>query len=249
MPHSPLANPAHGISSSLVANLDFSLIPLLFLLLTIALFYANQALYRRHPTIWLTPAIVTSAILIAVVELSGTPFSQYFGDTRWLSWLLGPATVAFALPIYQYRELVKKHWLALGLGSCAGIAASLASSLLLGRLLGLDASTAHSLLARSVSTPFALEVTRHLGGSTQLTGVFVVITGLFGILLGQVLLALLPLRMRIARGAPFGAAAHGFGMSAARQIGPQEGAVASLTMIFSGILMVLLAPLLGHLLA
>jgi putative effector of murein hydrolase len=222
---------------------------LFFLLLTVGLFYAGQAVHRRWSYIWLTPAITTSAILIAVVELSSTPFSQYFGDTRWLAWLLGPATVAFALPIYQYRELVKRHWLALGLGSCAGIAASLGSTLLLDRLLGLHGSMAQSLLARSVSTPFALEATRHLGGSAQLTGVFVIITGLFGILLGQTLLALLPLRMRIARGAPFGAAAHGFGLSAARQIGRQEGAVASLTMIFSGILMVLLAPLLGHLLS
>jgi len=223
--------------------------PLFFLLLTVGLFYASQAVHQRWSYPWLTPAITTSAILIAVVELSSTPFSQYFGDTRWLAWLLGPATVAFALPIYQYRELVKRHWLALGLGSCAGIAASLGSTLLLDRLLGLHGSMAQSLLARSVSTPFALEATRHLGGSAQLTGVFVIITGLFGILLGQTLLALLPLRMRIARGAPFGAAAHGFGLSAARRIGRQEGAVASLTMIFSGILMVLLAPLLGHLLS
>ncbi|MYN15536.1 LrgB family protein [Rugamonas sp. FT107W] len=219
--------------------------PLLFLLLTLGLFYANQALYRRYRYFWLTPAITTSAILIAVVELSSTPFSQYFGDTRWLPWLLGPATVAFALPIYQYRDLVKQHWLALGLGSCAGIAASVGSTQLLDRLLGLHGSMAQSLLARSVSTPFALEATRHLGGSAQLTGIFVIITGLFGILLGQALLGLMPLRMRIARGAPFGAAAHGFGLTTARQIGPQEGAVASLTMIFSGILMVLLAPWLG----
>ena len=225
------------------------MMPLLFLLLTLGLFYANQALYRRFRTIWLTPAITTSAVLIAVLELSSTPFPLYFGDTRWLPWLLGPATVAFALPIYEYRELVKKHWLALSLGSVAGIGASLGSTLLLDRVLGLQGSLAHSLLARSVSTPFALEATRHLGGSAQLTGIFVVITGLFGIVLGQVLLRLLPLRMRIARGAPFGAAAHGFGLSAARMIGPQEGAVASLTMIFSGVLMVLLAPLLGHLLA
>jgi putative effector of murein hydrolase len=223
--------------------------PLLFLLLTLGLFYVNQALHRRFRHVLLTPAITTSAILIAVLELSSTPFPLYFGDTRWLPWLLGPATVAFALPIYQYRELVKRHWLALSLGSVAGIAASLGSTLLLDRALGLQGSTAHSLLARSVSTPFALEVTRHLGGSTQLTGVFVVVTGLFGVVLGQALLALLPLRMRIAKGAPFGAAAHGFGLSAARMIGPQEGAVASLTMIFSGILMVLLAPLLGRVLA
>ncbi|MYN25652.1 MULTISPECIES: LrgB family protein [Duganella] len=222
--------------------------PLFFLLLTLGLFYANQALHKRYPRIWLTPAIATSAVLIAVVQLSSTPFPVYFGDTHWLSWLLGPATVAFALPIYQYRELVKEHWLALSLGSVAGIVASLGSTLLLDRLLGLHGSMAQSLLARSVSTPFALEATRHLGGSAQLTGVFVIITGLFGILLGQVLLARLPLRMRIARGAPYGAAAHGFGLSKARSIGPQEGAVASLTMIFSGVLMVLLAPLLGHIL-
>lgn len=222
--------------------------PLFFLLLTLGLFYANQALHKRYPRIWLTPAIATSAVLIAVVQLSSTPFPVYFGDTHWLSWLLGPATVAFALPIYQYRELVKEHWLALSLGSVAGIVTSLGSTLLLDRLLGLHGSMAQSLLARSVSTPFALEATRHLGGSAQLTGVFVIITGLFGILLGQVLLARLPLRMRIARGAPYGAAAHGFGLSKARSIGPQEGAVASLTMIFSGVLMVLLAPLLGHIL-
>ena len=221
---------------------------LLFLLLTLGLFYANVALHRRYPRWWLTPAIATSAVLIAAVQLSGTPFPVYFGETRWLSWLLGPATVAFALPIYQYRELVRKHWLALTLGSVAGIVASLGSTLLLDRLLGLHGSMAQSLLARSVSTPFALEATRHLGGSAQLTGVFVIITGLFGILLGQALLAFLPLRMRIARGAPYGAAAHGFGLSKARAIGAQEGAIASLTMIFSGVLMVLLAPLLGHLL-
>jgi putative effector of murein hydrolase len=222
--------------------------PLLFLLLTLGLFYANVALHRRYPRWWLTPAIATSAVLIAVVQLSSTPFPVYFSDTRWLSWLLGPATVAFSLPIYQYRELVQRHWLALTLGSVAGIVASLGSTLLLDRLLGLHGSMAQSLLARSVSTPFALEATRHLGGSAQLTGIFVIITGLFGILLGQVLLALLPLRMRIARGAPYGAAAHGFGLSKARSIGAQEGAIASLTMIFSGVLMVLLAPLLGHLL-
>ena len=220
--------------------------PLLFLLLTVGLFYANQALHRRYPRIWLLPAICTSAILIAIIELSATPFPLYFADTRWLPWLLGPATVAFALPVYQHRALVREHWLALSLGSCAGIAASLGSTLLLDRVLGLHGSLAQSLLARSVSTPFALEATRHLGGSAQLTGVFVIITGLFGILLGEMLLGLVPLRMRIARGAPFGAAAHGFGLTAARMIGPQEGAVASLTMIFSGVLMVLLSPLLAH---
>ena len=224
------------------------LLSLLFLLLTLVLFYANQALHRRHPHFLLTPAICTSALLIIIVQATSTPFTTYFGETRWLPWLLGPATIAFALPIFQERKLIRKHWLALSLGSCAGIVASVAATLLLDRALGVHGDMARSLLARSVSTPFALEASRHMGGSAQLTGIFVVMTGLFGLMLGKPLLKLLPLRMRIARGAPYGAAAHGFGLSVARRVGTEEGAVASLTMIFSGVVTVLLAPLLGRLL-
>lgn len=220
-----------------------------FLVLTVALFYANRALQQRYPHRLLTPALGTSLVLIAVLELTSSTYGQYMADTHWLPWLLGPATVAFALPIYQSRALIRQHWLALTLGCCAGILASLVSSVVLARLLDLDSGSAHSLLARSVSTPFALEAARHLGGSAQLTGLFVMITGLFGLLAGEAILKRLPIRLRIARGAPFGAAAHGFGLSAARSIGPQEGAVASLTMIFSGVVMVLLAPLLAPLLA
>ena len=103
----------------------------------------------------LTPAICTSALLIIIVQATSTPFATYFGETRWLPWLLGPATIAFALPIFQERKLIRKHWLALSLGSCAGIVASVAATLLLDRLMGVHGDMARSLLARSVSTPFA----------------------------------------------------------------------------------------------
>jgi len=187
-------------------------------------------------------------LLIVFVEMTSTSYALYFHDTHWLVWLLGPATVSFALPIYQNRGLIRKYWFALCAGSMAGIVVSIITTLALTRLLHIDSSIAHSLLARSVSTPFALEATLHLGGTAQLTGIFVVITGLFGIVLGDVILALLPLRTRVARGAPFGTAAHGFGLSMARLVGPEEGAVASLTMIFSGVLMVLLSPVIARVL-
>ncbi len=218
------------------------LISLLFLLATVGLFYANQAVYKRYKRVWLMPAIVTSLLLIALVQVTSTPYSLYFQDAHWLVWLLGPATVAFALPIYQNRRLIQKYWLALCVGSVAGIVVSIATTELLVKALHIDSQIARSLLARSVSTPFAVEASAHLGGTAQLTGLFVIITGLFGIVLGEVILALLPLRSRVAKGAPFGAAAHGFGLSIARAVGPEEGAVASLTMIFSGVLTVVLAP-------
>lgn len=225
-----------------------SLISLLFLLVTVGLFYANQAVYKRYKRVWLMPAIVTSLLLIVLVQVTATPYPLYFQDAHWLVWLLGPATVAFALPIYQQRRLIQKYWLALCLGSVAGIVVSIATTELLVKALHIDSHIARSLLARSVSTPFAVEASAHLGGTAQLTGLFVIITGLFGIVLGEVILTLLPLRSRVARGAPFGAAAHGFGLSIARAVGPEEGAVASLTMIFSGVLTVVLAPAIAMLL-
>ena len=219
-----------------------SLISLLFLLVTVGLFYANQAVYKRYKRVWLMPAIVTSLLLIVLVQVTATPYPLYFQDAHWLVWLLGPATVAFALPIYQQRRLIQQYWLALCVGSVAGIVVSIATTELLVKALHIDSHIARSLLARSVSTPFAVEASAHLGGTAQLTGLFVIITGLFGIVLGEVILALLPLRSRVAKGAPFGAAAHGFGLSIARAVGPEEGAVASLTMIFSGVLTVVSAP-------
>jgi len=225
-----------------------SIIALLFLLVTVGLFYANQAVYQRHKRVWLMPAIVTSLLLILLVQLTATPYPLYFQDAHWLVWLLGPATVSFALPIYQNRRLIQKYWLALCVGSVAGIVVSILTTELLVRAMHIDSHIARSLLARSVSTPFAVEATLHLGGTAQLTGLFVIITGLFGIVLGEIILTLLPLRSRIARGAPHGAAAHGFGLTVARGVGPEEGAVASLTMIFSGVLTVLLSPLIAMIL-
>lgn len=226
-----------------------SIASLFFLFATIVVFYGNQAVYKRHQRPWLTPAIPTSILLIALVQGTSTSYPMYFKDTQWLVWLLGPATVAFALPIYQNRRIIRQYWMALAAGSVVSIVVSVWATLIVARALSLDEQITRSLLSRSVSTPFALESTAHLGGTAQLTGVFVVITGLFGIVLGEVVLTLIPLRTRFAKGAPLGSAAHGFGLSVARGLGREEGAVASLTMIFSGVLMVLCSPLIARLVA
>lgn len=204
-----------------------SLVSLCFFGATIVVFYLNLAVYKKRPRIWLIPAIPTSLLLITLVQATSTSYSLYFEDTRWLVWLLGPATIAFALPIYQNRKIVRQYWIALIVGSVISIVVSVSMTLIVARLLNLDDGITRSLLSRSVSTPFALESNAHLGGTAQLTGLFVVITGLFGIVLGEVVLTLIPLRTRFAKGAPLGSAAHGFGLSVARGLGHREGAVAS----------------------
>ncbi|MEJ2794066.1 LrgB family protein [Iodobacter sp. LRB] len=219
------------------------------LVLTIGAYALAKFLYARHQRWWLAPLVLTPVLLVAFMLLTHTPYETYYSDTRWLLWLLGPATVAFAVPLYEYRALMVKHWLALSAGVIAGCFTALLSCVLLAKLFHLSPELTRSLLPRSISTPFALAVSDTWGGSHELTALFVVITGLMGMLFGELMLVLLPLRSRLARGALFGAAAHAVGTAKAREIGNEEGVVACITMMVSGVVMVLIAPLLTPLFA
>ncbi|MBU9323292.1 LrgB family protein [Burkholderia gladioli] len=214
---------------------------------TIALYLAAKRLYEKRPSLLFSPLVMVPALLVAAIALSGIPYAVYFHDTRWLMWLLGPATIAFAVPIHEYRHLIRRHWLSLSVGVTVGIVAAVGGSLLLARLLHLSPELQRSLAVRSISTPFALAVSDRLHAPRDLTALFVIATGLCGMLLGELMLAVLPLRSRLARGALFGAAAHAVGTAKAREIGGEEGVVSSLTMMIAGVAMVLLAPLLAHL--
>jgi predicted murein hydrolase (TIGR00659 family) len=215
--------------------------------LTVALYFASKSLYARFKSPWLTPLVAVPAVLALIVVTARIPYSVYFADTRWLMWLLGPATVAFAVPIYEYRALLKRHWISLAVGVTVGILVAVGGSLALAKLLHLSPELQRSLATRSVSTPFALAVSDRINAPRDLTALFVIATGVCGMLFGELVLALVPLRTRLARGALFGAAAHGVGTAKARELGREEGVVASLTMMIAGVVMVLLAPVLSAL--
>jgi predicted murein hydrolase (TIGR00659 family) len=215
--------------------------------LTVVLYFGSKALYARFRSPWLTPLLAVPAVLAAIVVVARIPYAVYFQDTRWLMWLLGPATVAFAVPIYEYRDLLKRHWISLTVGVTVGIVVAVGGSLALSKLLHLSPELQRSLMTRSVSTPFALAVSDKIHAPKDLTALFVIATGVCGMLFGELVLALVPLRTRLARGALFGAAAHGVGTAKARELGSEEGVVASLTMMIAGVVMVLLAPLFGML--
>ncbi|WP_321937088.1 MULTISPECIES: LrgB family protein [unclassified Paraburkholderia] len=216
-------------------------------ILTVALYFVSKALYARFRSPWLTPLVAVPAVLAVFVLVLHIPYPVYFQDTRWLMWLLGPATVAFAVPIYEYRDLLKRHWISLTVGVTVGIIVAVGGSLALAKLLHLSPDLQRSLMTRSISTPFALAVSDKIHAPRDLTALFVIATGVCGMLFGELVLGLVPLRTRLARGALFGAAAHGVGTAKARELGSEEGVVASLTMMIAGVVMVLLAPALGFL--
>jgi len=204
-----------------------------------------QALFQRHPRTWLSPIMVTPLVLLVLLLGTGTPYEVYYQHTRWLTWMLGPATVAFAFPIYQQRGLIRRYPLTLSIGVLTGVVLGVASSWALAWLLGLPDSVMRSILPRSVSSPFAMPVASTLGVEPELAVMCVLVTGVFGMLVGQGWLTWLGVRHPVAVGSAFGAATHGVGTAKAWQIGAEQGAVSSLTMIFSGIVLVLLSPVLA----
>ena len=212
----------------------------------VALTTEQRSYYERN-LVWLFWLNAGVAALLALVVLTGTQYGVYARDTHALVWMLGPATIAYALPIYERRALLRRYPLTLTIGVLTGLALGLASSWLLARLLALPPELAHSLLPRSVSTPFAIPAAEAFGGAPDITVVCVLVTGIFGLLVGDALQAALRLRSSLSRGAAFGAAAHGAGTARAHELGSEVGAVASLTMVFTGVAMVLLAPVLAPL--
>ncbi len=215
---------------------------LFWLALTIVLYIASRRLHMRFPHTLLSPLIAVPIILIGILLLAHVSYATYNAQSHWLSAMLGPATVAFAVPIHEYRAVIRRHFIPLIAGVVVGMTVAVLSTVWLSRLFGLPEALERSLSVRSISTPFAIAAAPQMGGQAELAAVFVVITGLAGMVLGEWLLSWLPVRSVLARGALFGAGAHAVGTATAHRRDTEEGVISSLTMIIAGILMVLLAP-------
>jgi predicted murein hydrolase (TIGR00659 family) len=215
---------------------------------TIAIYVLTKRLYSRWPRVWLSPLVATPVALVVAALVLHTSYRQYIGATHWLVVVLGPVTVAFAIPIYEQRAMIRRYWPVLVFGIAIGSTTAMLTAWALASLLSLDGVLRLSLLPRSISTPFAMAISQNIGGVPDLTALFVVVTGVLGAALGENLLAILPLRSSLARGALFGMGAHGAGVAKARQIGREEGSIAGLVMVLVGLVNVLAAPLLALLL-
>ncbi len=215
---------------------------LFWLAATIAAYIAARTFYRRTGYWWASPLLLAPILLLAPALLLRVDYATYFAGPRWLVAMLGPATVAFAIPIYRQRGLIARHWKTLAIGVALGSIVATGSAYLLARWLALPPELMLSLLPRSITTPFAMDVSARIGGIPELTAVFVILTGLAGATFGPLLFRVLPLRSAMARGMLLGMAAHGTGVAKAREIGDEEAAIAGMTMVLAGVLNVLVAP-------
>lgn len=217
---------------------------LFFLALTLLLYLICKKIFLRTQKIILSPIILVSLLSIAVLVIFDRPYAEYHMYNQYLVAMLGPVTVAFAIPMYNYRAVIQQHFKVLLLSSCIAMIVGVVSSWLFALYFDFDAVLTNSLLARSISIPFALALTEQIGGSISLVPLFTVITGLVGMIVGDLVLLALRFNHHLANGAAWGNAAHAMGIACAQHRHPQEAVIASLSMILSGIMMVLFGPFL-----
>jgi predicted murein hydrolase (TIGR00659 family) len=190
------------------------------------------------------PLLIATILSIAVLAATGFDPKVYQTGTAGISWLLTPATVCLAVPLYEQLKVLKKHLPAILAGVVSGVVTSLLSILLLCRLFRLEDVVTISLLPKSITTAIALALTEQSGGISALTTFAIVITGILGNLSGSAFCKLMKLTDPVAQGVGFGTASHVIGTSRAMEVDPLTGAVSSLSLAVAGILTAILFPFL-----
>lgn len=227
--------------------------PLFGLTATMAVYVLAHAFYTwRRQAPWANPVLWTVAVIAGVLLVTGVPYPTYFAGAQFIHFLLGPAVVALAWPLWQRRAELRARWLPLLLAAVVGGAAAAGSAWLLGLAVGLPEEVVLSLTTKSVTAPVAMGVAEKIGGIPALAAVFAVLTGIVGALSGKYLFDLLRIPTTptgwMARGFALGTASHGIGAARALQVHADAGAYAGLALGLQAVLASLLIPLVFRLL-
>ena len=218
--------------------------PLLWLTATLVAYQAATWLWgrcRMNPL--LNPVLVAIVLLVGLLTVTGTDYRTYFDGAQFVHFLLGPATVALAVPLYRQIPAVRRSALAIGIALAVGSFTAAASAMAIASLLGASHDIVLSLAPKSVTTPIAMGIAEAIGGIPSLTVAMVMLTGIAGATLGPALLGLLKIKDPRAQGLALGVAAHGIGTARALQSSELAGAFASLAMGLNGFATAVALPL------
>lgn len=214
----------------------------LLLALTFGAFALFKELQKRTGWVLLNPILLTIALLILFLKLTGISYETYQEGGQLIEFWLKPAVVALGVPLYLQLEMIKKQLLPILLSQLVGCLVGIVSVVLVAKLLGATPDVICSLAPKSVTTPIAMEVSNTTGGIPSLTAAVVVLVGLFGAVFGFKILTLGRVKSPIAQGLSMGTASHAIGTSAAMEVSRKYGAYASLGLTLNGILTALLTP-------
>ena len=195
----------------------------------------------------LNPLLIAVILVIAFLVGTGIPYAEYNEGASYISYFLTPATVCLAIPLYKQLELLKKNFAAVIIGITSGVLASAVSIFSMSMLFKLDHVYYVSLLPKSITTAIGMGVSEEAGGIVTITIVSIILTGIFGNIIGEAWFNLVGIKEPIAKGLALGTASHAIGTAKALELGEIEGAMSSLSIAVAGLMTVVVVPLVSGL--
>ncbi|MCA4020106.1 LrgB family protein [Vibrio vulnificus] len=214
----------------------------MWLLVTIVVFLFARWLAIKINNPLANPLLISIAILIPMLTVLKIPFETYYADNQWISYMLQPAVVALAYPLYEQLPQIKANWRIIALACTLGSVMSMLTAMLIAVAFKADISLIASLLGKSVTTPIAMEISSHLGGEAAVAAILVLLVGLFGAILAYPIYNLLGIKHPIARGLTMGTVSHALGTATCVEKAPGDAAFSSLALVLCGIITSILAP-------
>lgn len=211
--------------------------------LTIAAYALALMLRRRFKLAIFNPILIATLTVIAVLLLTGVPYETYAEGASVISYLLTPATVCLALPLYEKLQLLRKHWKAALIGIICGVLTNAVFLLALCLLFRLPQGDFATLLPKSITTAIGIGLAEEMGGISSLTVASIMLTGIFGSTCAELVFRFFRIHEPIAKGVAMGTATHAIGTARAMEIGPVEGAMSSVALVVCGLMTVVIAPL------
>ena len=188
---------------------------------------------------FLNPLLIAIVVTLIVVAACHMDYNTYYEGAKYLSYLLTPATVCLAIPLYEQLAQLKRHWKAVAAGILSGVLTSLCCVLAMVLLFRLSHETYVTLLPKSITTAIGMGVSEELGGLVSITAAVIIVTGVLGNVLGELVFKVFRIHEPVARGVALGTSAHAIGTSKAMELGEVEGAMSSLSIAVAGLLTVI----------
>ncbi|MBD8389684.1 LrgB family protein [Dysgonomonas sp. BGC7] len=219
------------------------------LMLIFGSYLFGQWVFKKTKLGLLHPMIISIAIIIAFLKISGIDYKTFEDSSSFVSFMLGPSVVALGYVLYEQLSYLKGNVLSILTSIFIGSMVGITSVILLARLTGADQMLIMSLEPKSVTTPIAMSIAEQSGGNVSLTAVIVLFCGIFGSIVGPPILRLLGIKSSVAKGLAMGASAHGVGTAKAMEMGVIEGALSGLAIGLMGVMTALLIPIIHQLIS
>lgn len=217
--------------------------PFFGLLLSLSVFKIGKYIFRKTQSPLCNPLMIGILLTIGFLKFFKIPLEHYMIGGNYIIFLLGPATVVLAIPLYKQLPLLKKYFGPVMIGAFVGSFVAIVSVVVLGKMFGFDLKLILSFMPKSITAPLGIEVSNMLGGIPAVTIFGILITGVFGNVAAPFICKVFCIKHPVAKGIGIGVASHAIGTSKAMEMGEIEGAMSALSIVIAGILTLIWAPI------